>query len=205
VPDGRHGSTAPTPHARRDTGDDDPSRPDDARLQLTLEARSAGELLPLLYRELKELARRRLANEPPGQTLQATALVHEVYLRLVGERDPGWDGRSHFFGAAAEAMRRILVERARAKARLKRGGGCKRLELGDVALVSDEPGEDIHALDEALTRLEAHSARKARLVELLHFAGLTLEEAASVLGISPSTAKSDWRFARAWLHRELSR
>jgi RNA polymerase sigma factor (TIGR02999 family) len=167
--------------------------------------RAAAELLPLLYDELKALAKSRMERELPGQTLQATALVHEAYLRLVGERDPGWNGRGHFFGAAAEAMRRILIERARGRGRVKRGGGRERVELTEVATLDGEPSVDVLALDEALTRLAEHDERKARVVNLRHFAGLSLEDTAFALDVSLATVKSDWSFARAWLHRELSR
>lgn len=168
-------------------------------------ARPAAELLPLLYAELRELARRRLQGEAPGQTLQATALVHEAYLRLVGKDDPRWEGRAHFFAAAAEAMRRVLVERARAKGRLKRGAGRRVATLDSAATLSSEPDPDVLDLDEALTRLAELSPRKARVVELLHFAGLQLDEVAELLELSLSTVKADWSFARAWLHRELER
>lgn len=167
--------------------------------------RAAADLLPQLYAELKALAEQRMRREGPGQTLQATALVHEVYMRLVGERDPGWDGRAHFFGAAAEAMRRILVERARGKARLKRGGARERTQLGDVATLEEEPDLAVLDLDRALSQLATEDARQARVVELRYFAGLSLEETAAVLGISLTSVKSDWSFARAWLHRELSK
>jgi RNA polymerase sigma factor (TIGR02999 family) len=165
----------------------------------------AAELLPLLYAELRDLARRRLQRAGPGQTLQATALVHEAYLRLVGKDDPRWDGRGHFFAAAAEAMRRVLVERARAKGRLKRGAGFEVATLDSAATISAEPDPDVLDLDEALTRLAEINPRKARIVELLHFAGLQLDEVAELLGLSLATIKADWSYARSWLHRELSR
>lgn len=165
--------------------------------------RAADELLPQLYDELRDMARRKMEHEPRGQTLQATALVHEAYVRLVGDRDPGWSGRAHFLGAAAEAMHRILVERARAKGRLKRGGGRARVDLTDVATLSGEPDADLLALDEALARLEARDARKAKVVVLRYYGGLSIEEIAQALSVSPSTAKSDWNFALAWLQREL--
>ncbi len=171
--------------------------------------RAAAELLPLVYAELRRLAAQRLAREAPVLTIDATALVHEAYLRLVeGERQgsspPDWDGRGHFFAAAAEAMRRILVENARRKHRLKRGGGLARQEFDEDQLTAPEPREDLLALDEALTRLEATDATAARLVQLRYFAGLTLPEAAQVLGVSPRTADRLWAYARAWLHREVS-
>ncbi len=185
-----------------------PSDPPDAA-GAPSEARPAAlpsaELLPLLYAELRELARRRLQGEGPGQTLQATALVHEAYLRLVGRDDPRWEGRAHFFAAAAEAMRRVLVERARAKGRLKRGAGRRVASLDSAATIASEPDPDVLDLDEALTRLAALSPRKAQVVELLHFAGLRLDEVAELLGLSLATIKADWSFARAWLHRELER
>lgn len=162
-------------------------------------------LLALLYEELRELARRKLAREPAGQTLQATALVHEVYLRLVKDDDARWDHRGHFFGAAAEAMRRILIERARAKGRIKRGGRHERVALDEgAARTAPAQTADLLALDEALTRLEAIDARKAQIVKLRFFAGLSLEETAAALERAPSTVKSDWAYARAWLGRELA-
>src|SRR5262245_9982804 len=162
---------------------------------------AAAELLPLLYSELRELAQRRLQGEAPGQTLQATALVHETYLRLIGRDDPGWDGRAHFFSAAAEAMRRVLVDRARAKGRLKRGAAQRAPTRDSAATISSEPAPDVLDLDEALTRLARTSPRKARTVELLHFGGLQVAEVAEVLDVSLATVKSDWSYARAWLHR----
>jgi RNA polymerase sigma factor (TIGR02999 family) len=167
--------------------------------------KAAHQLLPLVYDELRKLAARRLAHERPGQTLQATALVHEAYLRLVGgQPEAGWDSRGHFFAAAAEAMRRILVENARRKGRQKRGGGLARLDLEDADLACRTPSEELLALDEALARLAAEDPVKARLVELRFFAGLNLEEAAKALGVSAVTAKRYWRYARAWLHREVA-
>lgn len=162
-------------------------------------------MLPLVYDELRRLAAWRLANEKPGQTLQATALVHEAYLRLVGEEDPRWNGRRHFFGAAAEAMRRILVENARRKKRLKRGGQLERVDLEEVNLPSPMPDDDLLALDEALTQLAQTDARAAELVKLCFFVGLTQEQAARELGISVSTAERVWAFARAWLFREIQK
>ena len=161
-------------------------------------------LLPLVYDELRKLAAQKLAQEKSGQTLQATALVHEAYLRLVGKGDEQpWNGRGHFFAAAAEAMRRILVERARRKRRSKHGGDRRRIEL-DEALPGAAPREDLLALDEALTRLAAQEPVKAELVKLRYFAGLSLEEAAACLDISPATAKRYWAVARAWLFAALS-
>jgi RNA polymerase sigma factor (TIGR02999 family) len=163
------------------------------------DAHAADMLLPLVYDELRKLAAQRLAQEKPGQTLQATALVHDAYLRLVGNQDPGWDSRGHFFAAAAEAMRRILVENARLKARLKAGGGRERVDLAEADLAIKGPRVDLLALDEALTALEAMDKRKADLVRLRFFAGLTGEQAAGALGISISTADNDWAYAKTWL------
>jgi RNA polymerase sigma factor (TIGR02999 family) len=166
---------------------------------------AASQLLPLVYDELRKLAGHRLAHQAPGQTLQPTALVHEAYLRLVG--DPGgsdWDNRGHFFAAAAEAMRRILVESARRKGRRKRGGGLTRLDpdAAEQATVP-EVREDLLALDEALTRLASADPQAAQLVQLRYFAGLPIPEAARTLGVSPRTADRLWAFARAWLLREV--
>jgi RNA polymerase sigma factor (TIGR02999 family) len=170
--------------------------------------RAGGELLPLVYDELRKLAAAQMAHEKPGQTLSPTALVHEAYLRLVGERSgpspPEWDGRRHFFAAAAESMRRILVEQARRKGRLKRGGGKRRLDLADVEIAADGPPDDLLALDEALTRLDQLQPERAALVKLRYFAGLTISEAATALGISTSTADRYWTYARAWLYREIA-
>lgn len=172
----------------------------------TLTDRGAEELLPLVYDELLALAKRRMANEPPGQTLQATALVHEAWLRLAGPDPERWANRSHFFAAAATAMRRILVERARAKLGPRRGGDRARVELCESAVIGEEDaGPDHVALDEALERLERLEPRKGRVVLLRYFAGLTIEQTAEALGIAPATVKADWSFARAWLHRELER
>jgi RNA polymerase sigma factor (TIGR02999 family) len=166
---------------------------------------AAEQLLPLVYDELRRLAAQKLAQEKSGQTLQATALVHEAYLRLVGEQDPGWNGRGHFFAAAAEAMRRILVEDARRKRASKAGGGWQRHELLDAELAVDSSGEDLFAVDEALSRLAAAHPRAARLVHLRFFLGMTLDEAAAQLGLEARTASRDWAYARAWLRRELDR
>ncbi len=171
---------------------------------------AAEQLLPLVYDELRKLAAQRLASEKRGQTLQATALVHEAYLRLVASGDASapraqrWDTRGHFFAAAAEAMRRILIEKARRKRRLKRGGQLKRIDLEHVELTLDGPSDDLIALDEALAKLALEHAEKAELVKLRYFAGLTVNEAAKLLGISTSTADRHWTFARAWLFRELT-
>jgi RNA polymerase sigma factor (TIGR02999 family) len=169
------------------------------------DAHAAEQLLPLIYDELRVLAAQRLGKETPGQTLQATALVHEVYLRLVGTTpDAHWDSRGHFFSAAAEAMRRILVDRARHKQSLKAGGDRQRVEFADVDLAVSNSDEDLLALHEALERLEKKDPRKAELVKLRFFAGLTNEQAAQALGISTSTADNDWAYARSWLRLEIS-
>jgi RNA polymerase sigma factor (TIGR02999 family) len=166
--------------------------------------KAAGELLPLVYSELRRLAKQRLAQEKSGQTLQATALVHEAYLRLVGEEGSrGWDSRGHFFAAAAEAMRRILVDNARRKRAAKHGGQSVRQELDDVDIAAPAPSGDLLALDEALAKLEAEDAVKARLVKLRYFAGLTEEDSARVLGVSRATIQRHWRYAKAWLLDEL--
>ena len=162
--------------------------------------KAAGELLPLVYDELRRLAARRLAGEKAGHTLQPTALVHEAYLRLVGGQQPQeWNGRGHFFAAAAEAMRRVLVEGARRKHRQRHGGGRRRLTLADLEVDADSPDEAVLALSEALDRLAAVNPRAAELVKLRYFAGLTGREAAGVLGISPRKADQVWAYARAWL------
>jgi RNA polymerase sigma factor (TIGR02999 family) len=165
---------------------------------------AAGQLLPLVYEELRRLAAQRLAHEAPGQTLQPTALVHEAYLRLVdGAEATHWNSRGHFFAAAAEAMRRILVENARRKASLKRGGGLRREELPASDLTAPAVPDDVLALDEALTQLAQADALAARLVQLRYFAGLTSPQAADVLGISARTAERTWAYARAWLLKKL--
>ena len=170
---------------------------------------AASQLLPLVYDELRRLAARHLAHEAPGQTLQATALVHEAYVRLIGSQ-PGelsaeqpWDNRRHFFAAAAESMRRILLDRARDKHRLKRGGGWKRLRLDRFDLPADEPPDDVLALDEALQKLVRADPLSAELVKLRFFAGMSMEEAAHSLGISHRSAGRIWAFARTWLYKEL--
>jgi RNA polymerase sigma factor (TIGR02999 family) len=165
---------------------------------------AAAQLLPLVYDELRRLAAHRLAHEGPGQTLEPTALVHEAYLRLIGDT-PGrhWNGRGHFFAAAAEAMRRIVVENARSKRRLKRGGDRARLPLEEAELLAPEPREDVLALDEALTELAATDRAAADLVQLRYFGGLSIPDAAQVLGVSPRTAERLWTFARAWLREKL--
>jgi RNA polymerase sigma factor (TIGR02999 family) len=168
------------------------------------DSHAAEELLPLVYNELRKLAGQRLAGEKPGQTLQATALVHEAYVRLVGDAaDQHWDGRGHFFSAAAEAMRRILIERARHKGCRKAGGDRRRVDLGDVEPALDEPDLELLALDEAIQELERKDPRKAEVVKLRFFAGLTNDQAAAALGISSSTAENDWAYARSWLRLQM--
>lgn len=170
----------------------------------TGDRKAAAELLPLVYDELRKLAATRLAAESPGQTLQPTALVHEAYLRLIGPADDSrWENRGHFFGAAAEAMRRILVDAARRKAAAKHGGDLARIELEPDTAAALEPREDLIALDEALDRLATEDPIKAQLVKLRYFAGLTLSEAAAALGLAERTAGRHWTFARAWLRREV--
>lgn len=166
---------------------------------------ASAKLLPLIYDELRRLAAQRLAQEKPGQTLEATALVHEAYLRLAGQREERhWNGRNHFFAAAAEAMRRILIETARRKQGPKRGGRLRRLDADLNLVAAHAPSVDLVALDEALTRLAKESPARAELVKLRFFAGLTVSEAAEVLGISLATAERYWTYARTWLYAELS-
>jgi RNA polymerase sigma factor (TIGR02999 family) len=169
------------------------------------DSRASADLLPLVYDTLRVLARSQLAHEPAGQTLQPTALVHEAYLKLIGGGDIGWQGRRHFFGAAARAMRQILVDRARRHAAEKHGGGRRAEPLREETLVSEPPPVDLLALDEALERLAARDPRWGEIVELRYFAGLSLEETAAALGVSLTTVKDEWSYARAWLHREISR
>jgi RNA polymerase sigma factor (TIGR02999 family) len=165
---------------------------------------AAQQLLPLVYDELRKLAAQRLAQEKPGQTLQATALVHEAYLRLVDvEQAQRWNSRGHFFAAAAEAMRRILVENARRRSRAKYGGGRERAELDPSAIVAPELDHNLMALDEALDRLANEDPLSAQVVKLRYFAGLTIPQAAEMLGVSPRKADFLWSFARAWLRREI--
>jgi RNA polymerase sigma factor (TIGR02999 family) len=166
---------------------------------------ASSKLISLVYRELHAIAAAMMARERPGQTLQATALVHEAYLRLFGDGTPQWENRRHFFAAAAEAMRRILVENARRKGRLKRGGEFRRVELdGAAEPISAGRGEDLLDLDEALAVLAAEAPEKAELVKLRYFAGLSADEAARCLGISKATADRHWAFARAWLYERLT-
>lgn len=169
------------------------------------DTQATDELLPLVYEELRLLAAQKLSHEPPGQTLQATALVHEAYLRLVGDEPRSWENRGHFFAAAAEAMRRILIERARARLRLKRGGNFQRVDMEGNDPPQEEPPENLLALDEALTRFAQEDPVKAELVKLRYFAGLTISEAAQALGISKATAERYWSYARAWLFHEINK
>ncbi|PQO30891.1 RNA polymerase subunit sigma [Bremerella cremea] len=166
--------------------------------------RAASEdLLPLVYDELRKLAAAKLAQERPGQTLQATALVHEAYVRLTNDPSPSWDNKGHFFAAAAEAMRRILVEQARRKSRLKHGGNLHRVEMPEVAAPEGDSSERILAVDLALTRLDAEDPQAAEIVKLHYFAGLSLEEVGKVLGMSRATAYRQWTYARSWLKSEV--
>ena len=169
------------------------------------DAKATDELLAAVYQELRRLAAVRLAQEPAGQTLQATALVHEAYIRLVGAEDQSWEGRGHFFAAAAEAMRRILIEKARHKRRRKRGADLQRIDLEDATLAIEGPSDDVIAVDEALTKLEREDTIVADLVKMRYFAGLNLDQIAKILGISRRTADRYWAYARAWLHREITR
>jgi RNA polymerase sigma factor (TIGR02999 family) len=165
---------------------------------------AADELLPLVYHELRKLAAHKMASEAPGQTLQPTALVHEAYLRLVGDEDKKWAGRAHFFAAAAEAMRRILIDNARRKRARRHGGGQQRVDAQEVEIASDTDDGQLLAINEALDRLSAKDKVKAELVKLRYFVGMTIEEAAQILGISEPTAKRYWTYARAWLYAEIS-
>jgi RNA polymerase sigma factor (TIGR02999 family) len=164
----------------------------------------AAELLPVLYGELRRLAAALTARLPPGQTLQPTALVHEAYLRLVRGQDPGWKDRRHFFGAAAQAMRNILVDQARQKASFKHGGKAHRIELAEGLVWIEPPSSDMLALDDAVQQLHGEDARLAEIVRLRYYTGLSVEETAEVIGVSVSTLKRDWRCARAWLARRLN-
>ncbi len=167
------------------------------------EAQAAEKLLPLVYDELRRLAAARMAREPPGHTLQATALVHEAWLRLVGPNPVQWNGRGHFFGAAAEAMRRILLERARKKARLRHGGHLQRADLDQVTLATRDSDDVILAVNEALEKLAAESPQKAEIVKLRYFGGLEHAEIAEALGVSEPTVRRHWTYARSWLYAEL--
>ena len=167
--------------------------------------RAAEQLLPLVYDELRRLARQKLGQEKPGQTLQATALVHEAYVRLVdADLAPRWNSRGHFFGAAAEAMRRILVENARRKQRVKHGGDLDRVDIEMTSLPTRMTSDELLELDEALEKLKEHDPVKARLVNLRYFGGMTIEQASELLGISRVTAHRYWTYARAWLHQEMT-
>ena len=186
------------------------SLPGDSRVAAVLLAAQAGDrqaatdLLPLVYAELHELARARLARQPPGQTLTPTALVHEVYLRIVGDSEVTWEGRQHFFIAAARAMRDILVEQARRKAGPKRGGGQQRRELDEACAVLEPPSDEVLAVHEALQELEARDPLKAQIVLLRYFTGLTMDETAAILGLALRTLERHWRYIRAWLMERLS-
>lgn len=170
------------------------------------DSQATAQLLPLVYEELRRLARAHMANERKEHTLEPTALVHEAYMRLIGSADPGWDGRGHFFAAAAEAMRRILIEHARAKNAQKRGGQLERVPLDEfpMLVLPCDNVDDLLALDEAIERLAQEDPGKAELVKLLYFAGLNLDEAAAAQGISRTSAYRHWQFARAWLHDAMA-
>ena len=169
------------------------------------DSKAAQDLLPLVYEELRKLAAHKMANEAPGQTLQPTALVHEAWLRLVGTENPQFEGRGHFFAAAAEAMRRILIDRARQKLSLKRGAGAARVNLDDLEVASAADDDTLLAVDEALTKLAGEDPDSAEFIKLRFFAGMTNDEAAQALGIPERTARWHWGFARAWLYREIQR
>ena len=176
------------------------------RILSNLEAgddRAAEELLPLVYEELRRLAIAKMSHESPGQTLQPTALVHEAWLRLTAGEPQAWKGRPHFFGAAAEAMRRILIEKARRKHAVRHGGKLQRLDINEIEIAGVEKDDELLAVNEALEKFAAVDKQKAELVKLRYFAGLTIEEAAEALGISPPTAKRWWAYARAWLHDQM--
>jgi len=195
--DGRRGGSEPSA-APGDGGDGSSSRRAGAG-----GPHSAEELLPQVYDELRRLAQARMRHESPGHTLQATVLVHEAWLRVAGENDPGWNGRGHFFGAAALAMRRILVEQARRKGRLKHGGGRERVGMSRIEPALPPPSDDVLAVEEAVRRLEARDPRKGRIVNLRYFAGLTNQETAEILGVSVGTIEREWRFIKSWLAVEL--
>ena len=164
---------------------------------------AADELLPLVYEELRKLAAHKMASEAPGQTLQPTALVHEAWLRLTGSESKTWDNRGHFFAAAAEAMRRILIDRARAKSRLRRGAGAEQVSLDQVTVASDDPPDTVLAINEALERLTARDPFKAEVVKMRYFIGLSQDEIAHALGVSEPTVRRHWAIARAWLYAEM--
>lgn len=184
------------------------SQPSPALTQALAETRPgrqpAAELLPLVYQELRDLARARMAHLAPGNTLQPTALVHEAFMRLVGRTDPGWHGKGHFFAAAAEAMRHVLIDQARRKKRLKRGGDRRRIDVQDFDVPLASPVEDILALDEAIQQLRSDDPRKADIVSLRFFAGLSREETAAALDLSLATVDREWRYIIARLHRDLN-
>lgn len=188
-----------------------PATPQQAAVTMLLERAGAGdahatdELFPIVYDELRAIAGKFLLGEAKAQTMQATALVHEAYMRLVGPSQTPWENRAHFFGAAARAIRRILIDHARQRDRVKRGGGRERATLDEAAVVCAEPREDLIGIDDALTRLAGIDEQKARVVELRFFAGLSVEQTALALGVSPSTVARDWQFARVWLSREIER
>jgi RNA polymerase sigma factor (TIGR02999 family) len=166
---------------------------------------AAAQLLPIVYEELRKLARTKMSNELPSHTLQATALVHEAYLRLVGNDRTAWANRAHFFSAAAEAMRRILIDHARRRRAVRHGGGKEHVPLEDLPIAAPADEDELLAVHDALEKLAVHDAQKAELVKLKYFAGLTTDEAAEVLGLSQPTAKRHWAYARAWLFREIKR
>ena len=167
------------------------------------ERQASADLLPLVYEELRRLAAARMAQEQPGQTLQATAMVHEAWLRLVGDGDRTWQNRAHFFGAAAEAMRRILIENARRKSALKRGGGLARVDLEGLELAAATPDDKILLINEALEKLQAEDPEKARIVVMKFFGGLTNQEVAEALGVNERTVERQWAFARAWMYEAI--
>jgi RNA polymerase sigma factor (TIGR02999 family) len=167
--------------------------------------RAAERLLPLVYEELRKLAAAKMAREVAGQTLQPTALVHEAWLRLSGDQDRAWESRAHFFGAAAEAMRRILIDNARRRNALRHGGGQARLDIQEIEIAAPAPDDQLLAIDEALARFSVLDSRKAELVKLRYFIGMTIEEAARALSISEATAKRWWEYARAWLYTEVGK
>ena len=169
------------------------------------DAKAADKLLPLVYEELRRLAAKKMSQESPGHTLQATALVHEAYIRLVDSEAQSWRSRTHFFYAAAEAMRRVLIENARRKQRIKHGGGQQRIEIDQAELAIEKSSEDVIALDEALTMLAQKDSIAAELIKLRFFAGLTIDQAGKMLGIPPRTADRYWSYARAWLYREITK
>jgi RNA polymerase sigma factor (TIGR02999 family) len=167
------------------------------------DTRAAGELLPLVYQELRKLAGQRMRSEPRNHTLDATALVHEAYIRLVGNQDPGWQNRGHFFASAAEAMRRILIDSARRRLARKRAGHRQRVDIDALQIAAPEPDDQILAIDEALKKLQTVHPQAAQLVQLKYFAGLSLPEIALAMGLSPRTVDRQWAFARAWIHQEI--